>query len=93
VSEYFRVETERTENPDVLEIITSETLTQGEEEVYENPQAGNVGSTLAQTLFHGVDGIKALTIADDTLIVTRQPGVVWEILVDEVRDVLRDFFL
>jgi hypothetical protein len=29
----------------------------------------------------------------DTLIITRDPDVPWEALIDEVRDALRDFFL
>lgn len=93
MSEYVTVEAESTPDPDVMHIITNQTLTTNEEEVYESPEAGDVGSTLAQTLFMGVDGIRALTIIDDTLIVTRTPDTPWEVLVDEVRDVLRDFFL
>lgn len=94
MSEYFTVEIEYTNDPDTVEIITSETLTNDDErEVYNTPEEGEVGSPVAQTLFVGVDGIKALTIDDDTLIVTREPGIPWEQLVDEIRDVLRDFFL
>lgn len=92
MSEYFKIETEPTGDPDVLEIITSETLTD-EEEVYSTPEEGDEGSPIAQTLFSGVDGIRALTIIEDTLIVTRDPHVPWEVLIDEVRDALRDFFL
>lgn len=93
MSEYFKIETEFTDNPDIIEIITSETLTDLDEEIYKNPAQGETGSPIAQALFYGVDGIQALTIEDDTLIVTRDPKVPWEVLVDEVRDVLRDFFL
>lgn len=93
MSEYVTVETERTANPDVMQIIVNQTLTDDEEEIYENAEEGDEGSTLAQALFIAVEGIRALTITDDTLIVTRDPDVTWEDLVDEVRDVLRDFFL
>ena len=93
MSEYFKIETEPTDNPDVIEMITSETLTDLDEEIYANPAEGETGSPIAQTLFYGVEGIRALTIIDDTLIVTRDPQVPWEMLVDEVRAVLRDFFL
>lgn len=93
MSEYFTIEAEPTDNPDVMELITSETLTQAEEEVYNSPEEGEVGSTIAQMVFHAVDGIRALRIIDDTLIVTRDPEVPWEVMIDEIRDALRDFFL
>jgi hypothetical protein len=93
VSEYFSLTAEPTDDPDIMEIITSERLTNAGEEIYRSPEEGDVGSTIAQALFHAVDGIQALTIVDDTLIVQRAPGVVWEPLIDDIRDALRDFFL
>ena len=93
MSEYVTVETERTNKPDVLNIIVNQTLTADDEEIYENAEEGDEGSTLAQALFIAVEGIRALTITEDTLTITRDPDVTWEDLVDEVRDVLRDFFL
>ncbi len=92
MSEYVTVEARPTEHPDVLEIVTNQTLTEDGEEVYDTPGAGDEGSPLAQTLF-GVDGIRALTITENTLVVTRDPDAPWEDIVDEVRDALRDFFL
>ncbi len=91
MSEYVTVESRPTDNPDVLEIVTNQPLTE-DEEVYDTAAAGDEGSPLAQTLF-GVDGIRALTITDSTLLVTRDPDAPWEAIVDEVRDALRDFFL
>ncbi len=93
LSEYFMVETETTENPDVLLIIASETLTDGEIETYANTSEGDEGSPIAQMLFHGVMGIEALIIQNDTLTITRNPDVPWEMIIDETRDALRDFFL
>jgi len=93
MSEYFTVETEPTADPDTLEIITNHTLATDGEETYASPEAGEEGTPLAQMLFLGVDGIRALRIDDDTLFVTRVPGVPWEQIVDDVRDALRDFFL
>lgn len=93
MSEYFTIETEPTDNPDVLLIYASETLALDEREVYTNALEGEEGSPIAQTLFHGVEGIEALEIEDDMLVVTRDPDYTWEMLVDEIRDVLRDFFL
>lgn len=94
MSEYVTVEALPTDNPDVMEIVTNQTLSHDDDpEVYADAEEGDVGSTLAQTLFNGVDGILALTIDDDTLMVTRDPSVTWEALVDDIRDALRDFFL
>lgn len=91
MSEYVTVESRPTDNPDVLEIVTNQTLAE-DEEIYNSPEAGDEGSPLAQTLF-GVEGIRALTITESTLRITRDPDVPWEDIVDEVRDALRDFFL
>jgi hypothetical protein len=92
MSEYVTVVSRPTDNPDVLEILTNQTLTEDETEVYDTPEAGDEGSPLAQTLF-GVDGIRALTITANTLLVTRDYDAPWEDIVDEIRDALRDFFL
>lgn len=92
MSEYFTLEVEQTDDPEVRELITNHTLAT-EREVYPDAAAGEVGSPLAQTLFNAVDGIQALTLDGDTLIVTRQPHVPWEMLIDDLRGTLRDFFL
>jgi hypothetical protein len=93
MSEYFTVEAEPTGDPDVMEIVASEALTENGEEVYRSPEEGDEGSPIAQMLFHGVEGIRALTINGDTMLVTRDPDVPWEMIIDEIRDALRDFFL
>jgi hypothetical protein len=92
MSEYVTVETRSTRNPNVLEIVTNQRLTE-EEEIYGSPVEGDEGSPMAQMLFSGVDGVLALTIAESSLLITRDPDVPWEDIVDEVRDALRDFFL
>lgn len=93
MSEYFTMEVQPTSDPDTVELITNQTLTEQDEEIYTTPQAGEVGSPIAQTIFFAVDGIQALTLIEDTLIVTRQPNYSWEAIIDEIRDALRDFFL
>jgi hypothetical protein len=93
MSEYVTVEARPTDNRDVLEIITNQRLTGENEEVYRNVDEGDEGSPIAQMLFSGVEGILALTITPNTLIIQRDPDVPWEAIVDEVRDALRDFFL
>lgn len=94
MSEYVTVNAQSTDDPAVLCIITNQQLTEiNVVEVYHTPEEGNEGSTIAQTLFHAVDGIRALRIDLHSLTITREPDISWETLVDDVRDVLRDFFL
>lgn len=93
MSEYVTVEGRLTENANVLEIETNQTLSQNPPEVYHSYDEGDQGSPIAQMLFNGIDGIAALTIQEDTLIITYDPSVPWETIVDDVRDALRDFFL
>jgi len=93
MSEYVTVETQPTDNPDVLEIITNQKIAVEGDEVYSSYDEGDEGTPIAQMLFNGVRGIQALTISGSTLLITRDPDVSWEEIVDEVRDALRDFFL
>ncbi len=93
MSEYVTVETQTTENPDVLEFLTNQRIALEGDEIYEDFEAGDEGTPIAQMLFNGVRGIRALTISDRSLRITRDPDVPWEEIVDEVRDALRDFFL
>jgi hypothetical protein len=92
MSEYVTVETEPTDDPDVLEIVTNQTLTPNSEEVYPDAATAENGSPIAHMLF-GVEGVRALTITESTLLVRRDPEAAWEAIVDEIRDALRDFFL
>jgi len=93
MSEYVTVEVQTNDHPDVLELVTNQTLTAEDEEVYNNFEEGDEGTPIAQMLFNGVRGILALTLTEHTLLITRDPAVPWEDIVDEVRDALRDFFL
>jgi ABC-type xylose transport system substrate-binding protein len=93
MSEYFTLETDSTDDQHVLAITVNQPLTDSGPEVYASFDAGDVGSPIAQMLFNGVRGLQALTITEHTLLVTRDPTVPWEDIVDEIRDALRDFFL
>ena len=93
MSEYVTVETQSTDNPDVLEIITNQKIAVEGDEIYDDFEAGDDGTPIAQMLFNGVRGIRSLTITGRNMIITRDPDVSWEEIVDEVRDALRDFFL
>ena len=93
MSEYVTFEIEPSDNPDKVELITNQTLTVDGDEHYHNFDEGDQGSPIAQMLFNGVEGIEGLTITENSLIITRNPETPWEIIIDEVRDALRDFFL
>lgn len=93
MSEYVMIESEPTADPDIMELHINQTLTRDEREHYPDPESGEIGSPLAQTLFLAVDGIHALTIFPDYLVIRRQPGTDWMMILDDVRDALRDFFL
>lgn len=93
MTEYLRFEIEPTDDPDVRLLITNQTLTPGDDEIYADRESGETGSPLAQTLFFAADDLHALEISEDTLVITRAAGVPWERLLDELRDALRDFYL
>lgn len=93
MSEYVTVEPQPTDDPDLIELLTNQRLTSAGEEIYHSYEEGDEGSPIAQMLFNGVEGIRALTITEDTLFITRDPAVPREQIIDEVRDALRDFFL
>jgi hypothetical protein len=93
MSEYVTVDAQATDDPDVLELVSNQALTQDAPEIYTSFEEGDEGTPIAQMLFNGIRGIRALTITEQSLFVTRDPDVPWEEIVDEVRDALRDFFL
>jgi hypothetical protein len=93
MSEYVTVEVEYTNNPTVADLFVNQILTHEDEEVYSSPQEGEVGSPVAQMLFTAVDGILQLTITEDCLTITRADDYTWEMIIDEVRDALRDWYL
>ncbi|MCY3977895.1 MAG: NifU N-terminal domain-containing protein [Chloroflexi bacterium] len=93
MSEYVTVEVEYGADPNVAELYINQTLTESEAERYANPQAGDLGSPIAQLLFNAVDGIQALMIERDRLTITRASDHPWEAIIDETRDALRDWFL
>ena len=95
MSEYVTVEAEPTDDPNVMELVTNQTLTEGEDEIYNSEEEMEMGSVLSQCLFFAVVGMgmTKLTITNDTLIVTRNANASWEVLIDELRDALRDYYL
>lgn len=93
MSEYVTIEVEFGDAPDIADLYVNQTLTEDAEERYANPAEGDLGSPIAQTLFAAVAGLRALTISPDCLTLEREPGYEWEAIIDEVRDVLRDWYL
>lgn len=93
MSEYVTVDVEYGDDPNIAELFVNQTLTELEEERYLNPQEGDLGSPIAQLLFAAVDGIEMLTIESDRLTITRAPDHAWEVIIDETRDALRDWYL
>lgn len=93
MSEYVTIEVEYTDNPDVADLFINQILTHDEQEIYDSLQEGEVGSPIAQMLFLAVDGIHQLVITEDCLTITRQKGMAWESIIDDVRDALRDWYL
>ncbi len=93
MTEYIKITTEPTDDPDQMWLYTNLALNpDGETEQYITPQAGDVGSPLAQSLF-AAPGLYALTIEEKDMLVTREPDVPWPDLVEDLSDILRDFFL
>jgi hypothetical protein len=92
MSEYITVTVENTDDLDRVWLITNQTLAPDAPEHYTSREEGNFGSPLAQALF-GIEGLIALQIEDNTLLVQRDPSVDWPILVDEVATALKEFFL
>ncbi len=92
MSEYIKVETEYSDDPDEVHLTTNLNLAPDGPESYGSPAEGDEGSPLAQTLF-GIGGLVGLDIKADSLIVRRDPGVEWPTLIDDITEALKDFFL
>ncbi len=93
MSEYVTVEVEYGDDANIAELYVNQVLTRADEERYENPAAGDLGSPIAQMLYTAVEGINRLTISEDCLTIQRDPAYPWEAIIDEVRDALRDWYL
>ena len=93
MSEYIEVDYELTADPNEVEIYTNLNLTpNGGREVYRSLAEGDEGTPLAQALF-SIPGIEALTLNGDEMVVRREPDIAWHDLIEDIRDVLIDFFL
>lgn len=93
MSEYVDIQVEATGRPGEMRLVTNLDLAAGAaKEVYNSPEEGDEGSPLAQSLF-AVPGLASLVIEGGDLIITRDDDVEWHDLIEDISDVLRDFFL
>ena len=92
MSEYITIQTEYSDDPDWVRLVTNLNLAPEGQESYANRDQGDEGSPLAQTLF-GIEGLAALDIDGGTLGVRREPDTEWPALIDDIREALKDFFL
>ena len=92
MSEYIAVDVETGDDPEVIRLVTNLKLAPEGPESYTSRADGDEGSPLAQALF-GIEGLDALEIAENILVVRRAPDVEWYDLVDDITEALKDFFL
>ncbi len=92
MSEYIEIETEETDDPNVLSLLVNVPLAVGEEERYASTEMMAEGSPLANAL-SVIPGIAYLVIDADSLTITRDPAIEWYTITEDVHAVLVDFFL
>ncbi len=93
MTEYIDIRAEPTDDPEVTLIVTNLDLTAGgPPETYRTPEEGDSGSPVAQAIFT-IPGVAWLHLDGREARVRRTPDVEWHDLVEDVSDVLKDFFL
>lgn len=92
MSEYIEIETEQSDDADVMFFYTNLTLTDQKVEQYGSLEEMEEGSPLAQALAV-VEGIAAMEIEGSDLTLRRDPDVEWHMIVGDVTAVIKDFFL
>jgi len=91
--EQITIESEPTDDPDVMWVTTNLSLTTSSEvEDYASPEEGEEGSPVAQALFMA-EGLEALRLEGREMLVRRAPGVEWHDLLGDLEAALVDFFL
>ncbi|MEM7330464.1 MAG: NifU N-terminal domain-containing protein [Chloroflexota bacterium] len=92
MSEYIEIETEPSDDQEVMYFYTNLRLTDQAEEVYESVEAMEEGSAVANALAV-VEGIETLKIEPSDLTVSKHPDAEWHAIVLDVTAVIKDFFL
>lgn len=93
MTEYIDIKAEPTDDPEVVLIVTNLDLTAGgPPETYATPEEGDAGSPVAQAIFT-IPGVDWLRLEGRQATIRRTPDVEWHDLIEDVSDVLKDFFL
>jgi hypothetical protein len=92
MSEYIEIETELTDDLDLVIFRTNLALTLGAGESYHSPEEMEEGSPVAQALAL-LDGVVELHIEGNSMQVRRESGWEWHHLVADISAALKEFFL
>ncbi len=93
MSEYIEIEAELGDDGQSILFETNLPLTsEAVEEHYDNDAPLAQGSPLAQSLA-GISGVLSVTIAGSDLTVIYGPDADWHVIIADVTDALKDFFL
>ena len=92
MSEYIKIETDLSDDGQVLFFHTNLPLTDGSVESYISIEAMEEGSPIAQALAAGA-GLSKINIQGSEMRITKTLDVEWYVVVEEVTAILKDFFL
>lgn len=91
MSEYIEIETEWTDNPDMV-IFQTNLMLSSQLESYESVEEMEEGSVVAQALA-GIAGILRLQLNQTNLTITRDPTTDWYYIITDLSSTLKEFFL
>ena len=92
MSEYIDIETELSDDEQVLNVYTNLRLNEGEAEQYDSIEALEEGSPVAQAL-SVIEGITYLQIQGSDITVHRDDDAAWHVIISDISAALKDFFL
>lgn len=94
MSEYIEIETEATEDPRCMYLVTNVKLVDARQHIehYRSTVEMEEGSPLAQTLAY-IEGIDELTIDERTMTIVRHPDTPWHVIIADVSAAVKEFFL
>jgi len=93
MTEYIDIRAEPSDDPEIMILVTNLDLTAGgPAEIYPSPEDGESGSPVAQAIFT-IPGVAWLRLDGKQAALRREPDVEWHDLIEDVSDVLKDFFL
>lgn len=92
MSEYIEIETEISDDGNILVVYTNLDLNDGETEVYGSSEEMEEGAPVAQALAI-IRGIISLQIEGSNLTVRRDPDTPWHVIISDISAALKDFFL